>query len=125
MVKPSGPPAQLQTATKPDLIARYNQQAETVASMNATVTMTLTAGSAYTGVIKQYHEVKGFILAQKPSSIRVIGQAPVVGTNIFDMESDGETLQHLRFRRRTNFSPGRRIWSGRRRSRSKISGRSI
>ena len=52
--------------------------------------MTLTAGSAYTGVIKQYHEIKGFILAQKPSSIRVIGQAPVVGTNIFDMESDGE-----------------------------------
>ena len=92
MVKPSGPPAQLQTATKPDLIARYNQQAETVASMNATVTITLTAGSAYTGVIKQYHEVKGFILAQKPASIRVIGQAPVVGTNIFDMVSDGESF---------------------------------
>jgi outer membrane lipoprotein-sorting protein len=92
VVKPSGPPVQLQTATKQELIARYNQQAEAVASMNVTVTMTLTAGSAYTGVIKQYHEVKGFILAQKPSSIRVIGQAPVVGTNIFDMVSDGETF---------------------------------
>jgi outer membrane lipoprotein-sorting protein len=82
----------LQTATKPQLIARYNQQAEAVTSLNVTVTMTLTAGSAYTGVIKRYHEVKGFILAQKPSSIRVIGQAPVVGTNIFDMVSDGETF---------------------------------
>jgi hypothetical protein len=55
--------------------------------------MTLTAGSAYTGVIKQYHEVKGFILAQKPSNILVIGQAPVVGTTIFRMESDGETFR--------------------------------
>jgi len=54
--------------------------------------MTLTAGSAYTGVIKQYHEINAFILAQKPASVRVIGQAPVVGTNIFDMVSDAETF---------------------------------
>jgi len=93
VVKPSGPPAQLQTATKSDLITRYDQQADTVTTLNATITMTLTGGSAYTGVIKQYHEVKGFILAQKPSTIRVIGQAPVVGTNIFDMESDGDTFR--------------------------------
>jgi outer membrane lipoprotein-sorting protein len=93
VVKPSGPPAQLQTATKSDLITRYDQQADAVTTLNATITMTLTAGSAYTGVIKQYHEVRGFILAQKPSTIRVIGQAPVVGTNIFDMESDGDTFR--------------------------------
>jgi outer membrane lipoprotein-sorting protein len=92
VTKPSGPPATLLAATKPELIARYNRQAEVVTSLNATVTMTLTAGSTYTGVIKQYHQIGGFILAQKPSSIRVIGQAPVVGTNIFDMVSDGETF---------------------------------
>lgn len=93
VVKRSGPPVQLQSATKQELIARYNEQAGAVTSLNGTVTMTLTAGSAYAGVIKQYHEIKAFILAQKPSSIRVIGQAPVVGTNIFDMESDGETFR--------------------------------
>src|SRR5208282_1527020 len=92
VVKPSEAPAPLQTATKQDLIARYNLQADAITSLNASVKMTLTAGSAYTGVIKQYHEVNGFVLAQKPSSIRVIGQAPVVGTNIFDMESDGQTF---------------------------------
>jgi outer membrane lipoprotein-sorting protein len=90
--KPAAAPAPLKTATKADLIARYNRQANAITSLNASVTMTLTAGSTYTGVIKQYHQVSGFILAQKPSSIRVIGQAPVVGTNIFDMESDGETF---------------------------------
>lgn len=92
MVKPAGAPVTLQTATQQELIARYDQEAAAVTSLNASIKLTLTAGSAYTGVIKQYHEVNGFILAQKPASIRVIGQAPVVGTNIFDMESDGETF---------------------------------
>ena len=90
--KPTGPPAPLQTATRQDLIAQFNRQADAVTSINASVTMTLTAGSAYSGVIKQYHQVSGFIVAEKPAKIRVIGQAPVVGTNIFDMESDGETF---------------------------------
>jgi len=60
--------------------------------MDAAVTMVLTAGSAYTGVIEQYHEVSGFILAKKPADIRVIGQVPVMGTDIFDMVSNGETF---------------------------------
>lgn len=90
--KPAGPPVALQTASKADLVAAYNRQAAAVTSLNAGVTMTLTAGSQYTGVIKQYHQITGFILAERPSSIRVIGQAPVVGTNIFDMVSDGETF---------------------------------
>ncbi len=92
-VKPSQAPVPLQTATKAQLIAEYNRQAEAITSVNAGVTMKLTAGAAYTGFIEQYHEVQGFILAEKPSEIRVIGQAPVVGTNIFDMTSDGETFR--------------------------------
>jgi len=93
VVKPPGTVVPPRTATKQDLIARYNRQAGAVTSLNAAVKMTLTAGSAYTGVIKQYHEINGFILAQKPSSILAIGQAPIVGTNIFRMVSDGETFQ--------------------------------
>ncbi len=91
-VKPSDAPAPLQSATKEQLAAAYNKLAAAVTSVNATVTMKLTAGSAYSGVIEQYHEVNGFILAQRPKNIRVIGQAPVVGKNIFDMVSDGETF---------------------------------
>lgn len=92
VTRPPGAPVPLQVAAKQDLIARYNHQAEAVTSLNASITMTLTAGSAYTGVIKQYHQINGFILAEKPASIRALGQAPVVGTNIFDMVSDGETF---------------------------------
>jgi outer membrane lipoprotein-sorting protein len=92
VVKPGQAPGPLLSATKADLIARYNTQAAAVTSLNATVSMKLTAGSAYSGVIEQYHEVNGFILASAPASIRVIGQAPVVGKNIFDMVSDGKTF---------------------------------
>jgi len=37
--------------------------------------------------------VKAFLLAARPAQIRVIGQAPVVGTTVFDMVSDGETFR--------------------------------
>lgn len=90
------PPAQVPhslDATKAELIERYNRQVAAVHSLNATVTLTPTAGSQYSGLIEQYHEVNGFILAERPAKIRVIGQAPVVAKNIFDMVSDGETFQ--------------------------------
>jgi outer membrane lipoprotein-sorting protein len=50
-------------------------------------------GSTYSGVIEEYHDVTGFILAQRPATIRVIGQAPVVAKNIFDMVSDGKEFR--------------------------------
>src|SRR6204780_5236400 len=93
VVKPAQAPAALQTATKEQLIDSYNRQAQAIQSLNAGVSMKLTAGSAYSGVIEQYHEVNGFILAARPANIRVIGQAPVVAKNIFDMVSDGETFR--------------------------------
>jgi hypothetical protein len=90
VVKPSQAPAALQTATKAQLLDKYNRQAGSIHSVNLSVKMTLVGGSNYSGVIEQYHEVNGFMLAAKPANIRVIGQAPVVGKNIFDMVSNGE-----------------------------------
>jgi outer membrane lipoprotein-sorting protein len=75
------------------LVARYNQQAAAVRSLNAAVQLTPVAGSAYSGVIEEYHQVSGFVLAEKPAWIRVIGQAPVVAKDIFDMASDGTTFR--------------------------------
>jgi outer membrane lipoprotein-sorting protein len=90
VVKPADAPAKLLTASKDDLRGRYNQQAQSITSLNAGISMKLTAGSTYSGVIEQYHQVNGFILVAKPANIRVIGQAPVVAKNIFDMVSNGE-----------------------------------
>ena len=78
---------------KRELLDAYNRQADAIRTVNASVLMSPTAGLAYSGVIHQYHQVSGFVLAARPEMIRVIGQAPVVGTNIFDMVSDGQMFR--------------------------------
>jgi len=80
-------------ATREELLDKYNQIAHAVQSVNATVELKPTAGSKYSGVIEEYHEVKAFLLAERPAQIRMIGQAPVVGTTVFDMASDGEAFR--------------------------------
>jgi outer membrane lipoprotein-sorting protein len=91
-VAPSAKPV-VKDATQEQLLDTYNRMAQGVESVNATVELKPTAGSKYSGVIEEYHEVKAFLLAVRPADIRVIGQAPVIGTTIFDMASDGETFR--------------------------------
>lgn len=80
-------------ATREELLDHYNQVARYTKTLNATVELKPTAGSRYSGVIDEYHEVKAFLLAARPEEIRVIGQAPVIGKTIFDMASDGQTFR--------------------------------
>ena len=94
--KKAVPPSQIRPAleaTKAQLLSNYDQQAKAIRSLNASVTLVPTAGSTYTGVIEQYHEVNAFILAEQPAKIRVIGQAPVVAKDVFDMVSDGKMFR--------------------------------
>jgi outer membrane lipoprotein-sorting protein len=80
-------------ASEDQLVARYDEEARAVRTLQATVDLVPSTGSTYSGVIEQYHDVPGFILAKRPATVRVIGQAPVVAKNIFDMVSDGETFR--------------------------------
>jgi hypothetical protein len=75
------------------LLARYNDQVRFVQSLQATVDLIPSTGTTYSGVIEDYHDVPGFILAERPATVRVIGQAPVVAKNIFDMVSDGQAFR--------------------------------
>src|SRR6202521_5979496 len=80
-------------ASEDQLLASYNEQARAVQTLLATVDLIPSTGSTYSGVIEEYHDVPGFILAKRPATVRVIGQAPVVAKNIFDMVSDGEIFR--------------------------------
>src|SRR5258708_889425 len=80
-------------ATREELLEAYNLIAHSTKTLNATVELKPTAGSKYSGVIDEYHEVKAFLLAARPAEIRVIGQAPVIGTTVFDMASDSDTFR--------------------------------
>jgi outer membrane lipoprotein-sorting protein len=90
------PPSQVAPAldaSLAELEAKIDAWSAPVRTMTATVDLEPTAGSVYSGVIKEYHDVKGFILLQKPSTLRLLGQAPVVRTNIFDMVSEGDEFR--------------------------------
>jgi hypothetical protein len=87
------PPAQkpvVKDATREELLEKFNSTAGSIISLNATVELKPIAGSKYSGIIEEYHEVKAFLLAERPANIRVIGQAPVIGTTVFDMASDSQ-----------------------------------
>lgn len=91
-VKPETIPPQLESS-EADLLAKYNAEVRAVRSLQATVDLIPSTGTAYSGVIEEYHDVPGFILAERPATVRVIGQAPVVAKNIFDMVSDGQEFR--------------------------------
>ena len=78
------------TASREQLIERYQQQAGAIDSLSGSARMIAETGSAFSGVIKTYHQITALFLAARPAWIRVVGQAPVVGTDIFDMVSDGK-----------------------------------
>jgi hypothetical protein len=80
-------------ATREQLLAKYDTFASSVKSLNATVELKTTAGSQYSGLIQEYHEVKAFLLAARPANVRMVGQAPVIGKTIFDMASDGKEFR--------------------------------
>ncbi len=93
MTPPASAPKPALVASRQELVDRYNRQAGGVRSLHATVQLKAETGSAFAGVIKEYRQINAIVLAEQPSSIRVVGQAPVVGSDIFDMVSDGETFR--------------------------------
>ena len=80
-------------ATREELLEKYNAIASGVNTVNSTVELKTTAGSKYSGLIQEYHEVKAFLLASRPANVRMVGQAPVIGKTIFDMASDGNEFR--------------------------------
>lgn len=80
-------------ASEEELLDRYNAEARSLQTINATMELKPTTGSKYSGVIDEYHEVKAFLLASRPYNIRMVGQVPVVGKTVFDMSSDAQTFE--------------------------------
>jgi len=92
-IQPSQLPAPARDASLTDLVNQLNALSQSVHTLTSTVDLEPTAGSVYSGVIKEYHDVRGFILIESPAMIRVLGQAPVLRTDIFDMVSNGDEFR--------------------------------
>jgi hypothetical protein len=85
--------AVLKEATKEELVARINTEAQKVRSLNATVDIAPAVGGSQKGKITEYQEIRGYVLVRKPEMLRMIGLFPVVRNRMFDMVSDGETFK--------------------------------
>jgi outer membrane lipoprotein-sorting protein len=85
--------APLKTATQTGLIDYIDVQAAKIQSMQATVDIDTSVGGAKKGKITDYQEIRGYVLARKPSMLRMIGLLPIVRTKAFDMVSDGQEFK--------------------------------
>jgi hypothetical protein len=85
--------AQLQTATGKDLIERINAEATEIQTLKATVGITASVGGSKLGKITEFQEIRGYILARKPSSLRMIGLFPILQNHVFDMVSSGQEFK--------------------------------
>lgn len=85
--------AQLKTATPQQLIDYINSQAENIKSLQATVDIDTSVGGEKRGKVTDYQAIRGYVLAEKPAMLRMIGLMPVVRNRAFDMVSDGNEFK--------------------------------
>jgi outer membrane lipoprotein-sorting protein len=85
----------LKSATQEELMAKLNAMAASVQTMNATVDIDTTVGGEKTGEVTEYQQIRGYILAEKPKMLRMIGLLPIVRSRAFDMISDGDRFELL------------------------------
>lgn len=83
----------LKAATQEELVAKINQLAAEVKTMNATVDIDTTVGGEKKGKVIEFQQIRGYILAQKPAMLRMIGLLPIVRNRAFDMVSNGDRFE--------------------------------
>ena len=86
------PPSTVLTVTPEELVAQLNQRWDAFKSLTATVDIQTTQFKTEQGVEKEYTTFRANILMQKPGMLRVYGRVPVIGTEMFDMASNGENF---------------------------------
>ena len=84
--------APLKSATQQELVNAINLQAARIRTMQATVDIDTSVGAG-NGTVTDYKEIRGYVLARKPSMLRMIGLLPIVRNRAFDMVSDGKEFK--------------------------------
>lgn len=85
--------APLKSATQQELVDYINRESAKVQSMQATVDIDTNVGGAKKGKVTEYQQIRGYVLARKPSMLRMIGLMPVVRNRAFDMVSNGNEFE--------------------------------
>jgi outer membrane lipoprotein-sorting protein len=87
--KPVTAKQMLLEATRDQLSERVASLYNPINSFQADVIMTPSSGSVYKGQIKEIADVPAIIIFRKPVDIRILVRAPLVGSEVVDMVSNG------------------------------------
>ena len=83
-------PAMFRTAPVEVLQRELSARDAAIQTLNASVEISASTGGGKEGKIIQYNTaLHGYIFVRKPSDLRVLMQAPVLGSRVVDMVSDG------------------------------------
>jgi outer membrane lipoprotein-sorting protein len=85
--------AVLQAATQEELIAKVNEEAAKIKTLQATVDIDTSISHVNQGTVTDYKEIRGYVLLRKPAMLRMIGLMPIVRNKAFDMVSDGKEFK--------------------------------
>jgi len=83
-------PETTQTVSPVVLVDQLEKRWTALQSLTAKVEMQASVLHSKEGVAKDYTTIPGIILMRKPEMLRVYGRVPVIGTELFDMVSDGK-----------------------------------
>ncbi len=85
-------PTSLQTVPAEELVSQLGQRWAGLETLTAKVEIQASVMKAKEGTARDYTTFPGVILMRKPEFLRVYGRVPVIGTEMFDMVSDGKNF---------------------------------
>ena len=89
------PPSAFQTATVEQLEQMISARDAALETLNAQVLITASTGGGKEGKVTEYTSLRGYIFVRKPRDLRVLMQAPVLGSRVIDMVSDAKNFTLL------------------------------
>ena len=86
------PPKQVLSSSLQELVASTTGRYNAVDTLNAQLEVAASTGGGKEGRVIEYTSFTGYVLLRKAGDLRFVGVAPVVGSKLMDMVTDGKVF---------------------------------
>lgn len=86
-------PFPAKAVSRSELLDNLSANSQSIDTLTATIRLEASGGVLTTGTLTSYRETRGFLIVERPSHIRMKGEAPLALATVFDMVSDGEVFR--------------------------------
>ena len=84
------PPSHVLASSLQALVASTTGRYDAIDTMNARVEVAASTGGGKQGKVVEYTSFTGYVLLRKSGDLRFVGLAPVIGSKLLDMVTDGK-----------------------------------